>query len=926
MVDAMIRNFLRFGIFAAATIAVPALTIAQSNPWVDVTAYGARAVTTVPQTTTAKSPAGAGCTEGSPVVYLADPSSFRDGDGIVLYNCGAPANLETPAAPKVTPSLISGPDTTTDVVDSAAGSTNYSYQIIARDKNGGLTAASDYGKTATGSATLGIIRANVSSLARKNNVVTVKTESPNGAAKGAVVFVTNSSDATFSGFFVVSAVRSETEFEFSQGMDTRAGASTSAKGGTVQVYNCNHIAWESPKDRKPYQYYIYGRTASDSKLIGISRPGENSFNDCGPVLSAPPSVAEFVPQTPPSSAAAGYLATTIKSGGGSRTLTLATAARSTSSGRPVKFDDGPAIAAAYAAMLRASGGSLYFPTPRSGSYVINSHTIFAGAPATVLQSGPITLNETLETGLVMWTGLHGGVGSNPQFSFNPGEQIRVGTAYPGVALINGSSMQHVALSGAAQGLISTVSGGYLNNSTLEYDSFVLPSTDFMGQAVVGYGMSNAVFRYVLFSANNSSTYGYSLTPLALVRNDVSGENNSGEITCEHCFFVGRAFGFDSTPVVGGGTAFRFEDTYAQGIRTPLIEAGKYNGPLVRVNRFLNDTSITATIADWGSNLLTATLINVEDNSMEAAGRPGVVTGNLIYGLTIENGGDYIGQNRDMFQSRPNETLSIPLYSASATKNAPAYSADFFMSAPLHFPAQNSLFWDLPAPASVTAAPSGARGTIAPGSWYYAVTSIGADNAATKISQPSAACVTTKEQASCEISWDPVPGAIAYSVYRTSDPKRGYGSYGGVETCTRVVDTSCKDSAMAAGGGTPPSGTGTGSTIVEQNQIVTPQVVLTSPDPATVSSTATIAASKNGDVAISGLAQSAGNRFAGSAACSGSKKTISLPAKFATPPVILVFDETTKGGASLSAKSTSSFTVSCSGESDAFDWLVIGNPN
>jgi hypothetical protein len=172
----------------------------------------------------------------------------------------------------------------------------------------------------------------------------------------------------------------------------------------------------------------------------------------------------------------------------------------------------------------------------------------------------------------------------------------------------------------------------------------------------------------------------------------------------------------------------------------------------------------------------------------------------------------------------------------------------------------------------------------------------------------------------------VPGAVAYSVYRTADPKRGYGSYGGVEACTRIADTSCKDSAMAAGGGIPPGETGTGSTIIEENQIVTPQVVLTSPAPSTVSATASITAAKNGDVILPALGQAAANRFAGTSACIASTKTISLPTKFATQPVILVFDETTKGGVSLSAKSTSSFTVSCSGASDAFDWLVIGNPN
>jgi hypothetical protein len=44
------------------------------------------------------------------------------------------------------------------------------------------------------------------------------------------------------------------------------------------------------------------------------------------------------------------------------------------------------------------------------------------------------------------------------------------------------------------------------------------------------------------------------------------------------------------------------------------------------------------------------------------------------------------------------------------------------------------------------------------------------------------------------------------------------------------------------------------------------------------------------------------------------------------PVILVFDESTKGGPSLTAKSSSSFTVSCWGPDHAFNWLAIGNPN
>jgi len=55
-------------------------------------------------------------------------------------------------------------------------------------------------------------------------------------------------------------------------------------------------------------------------------------------------------------------------------------------------------------------------------------------------------------------------------------------------------------------------------------------------------------------------------------------------------------------------------------------------------------------------------------------------------------------------------------------------------------------------------------------------------------------------------------------------------------------------------------------------------------------------------------------------------TISFATPFKATPVILVFDENTKNGASLLGKSSNGFTVSCSGAFDAFSWIAIGNPN
>ena len=73
-------------------------------------------------------------------------------------------------------------------------------------------------------------------------------------------------------------------------------------------------------------------------------------------------------------------------------------------------------------------------------------------------------------------------------------------------------------------------------------------------------------------------------------------------------------------------------------------------------------------------------------------------------------------------------------------------------------------------------------------------------------------------------------------------------------------------------------------------------------------------------------QGAANQVAGTSACSSGTQTIVFPGPYASPPVVVLSDETTKGGISLTGKGTWGFIVSCSGASDVFDWIVIGNPD
>src|SRR5271170_1932300 len=118
------------------------------NPWVDVTTTGGRAVATIPQTT-------CGMTSGQYTAALASGVSFQNGDGVMCYGAGATNALSTPGTPTVTPSLAASGTQTGRVANSAAGSSSYSYKIVARDPNGGLTAASPAGSTSTGLGTLG---------------------------------------------------------------------------------------------------------------------------------------------------------------------------------------------------------------------------------------------------------------------------------------------------------------------------------------------------------------------------------------------------------------------------------------------------------------------------------------------------------------------------------------------------------------------------------------------------------------------------------------------------------------------------------------------------------------------------------------------------------------------------------------------------
>jgi hypothetical protein len=809
-------------------LGVPGTTsIGGPNPYVDTSSYKMRAVSSVPQTT-------ATCTGGTENCTLGSATGFQVGDGIVIYGAGGSNGISIPGTPTVTPSLRTGPDIA-DVAAAPTGSTGGSYQIVARGQNGNMSAASSAGSTSTGWS-LGPQQVNVSGLTRSSNMVTVATVSAINCAVNAIVFITNSTDPSFSGMFPIHTCNggtiplSTTAFTYLQGMDTRAGATTAATGGTAQIYNGNYITWSAPTMGIPTQYYIY----KSGTLLGATRANETYWLDLG---VAAPTLPDFVPTSAPGSGTTGYLATTITSITGTA-ITIATNALNSTSSTEAKFDDAPTFLNAYAAAVTATAtrSTLHISAAPAGTnYYFNSAVDMGGTvPVHIIQEAPIVLNETMSNpeAQLTWSGVLGGTQgnptSNPPFPWGIGQNITVNSAYPGVSLnATGAILDHLNFTVPANGLGLLLSTPGAFNFIVDESNFFITATDITGQAIVSLGAANHHYKDVTFSTNDSSSFGYSLSPIVLFRNDIPGANPSGDLACEHCYFVGRGFGAD-TPNAGGFARFIFQDVYAQALRSPLIEMGNTNSSTVTIRGFTNDTTSQAAIANWNSSesfdTMQVELVNVENSQNEANGPPGILTGLPVFGANVRNGGAILGQNANIPYTNHGALITLP---------APwgeAMSADYVMAAPFHFPAQHTLFWDLPAPPGLTCtAPCPATGGgLAAGTNTYQVTATGADGGETTVGN-TVTCVTTSGSGTCNLSWTPVAGATSYNVYWDGLTRKA----------THITTDTYSDSTAGCCNTGPSVATGTGSTTVMSTQVVTPQIVLSGPLSGAVSFAATI---------------------------------------------------------------------------------------
>ena len=140
------------------------------NPYFSLARFGGYGSATNPPPSTTGS-----INSGSTTLTLASAQDFANGQGIVIYKAGAATTLTTPATPTVTPTYLLN------------GTATYTYQAVAEDRQGGLTAAGPVGQTTAGASILGANNITFSSCVRTNGVATYTSAAPHNLQSGAQV-------------------------------------------------------------------------------------------------------------------------------------------------------------------------------------------------------------------------------------------------------------------------------------------------------------------------------------------------------------------------------------------------------------------------------------------------------------------------------------------------------------------------------------------------------------------------------------------------------------------------------------------------------------------------------------------------------------------------------------------------------------------
>ena len=717
------------------------------NPGVDITRYGARAVAAniapaIPGIT-------ANINSSSNSATISNASTFQNGDGVTIFGAGAPCSLSTPTGLTVTPSLAAA-GTGTGIVANApsGGTTTYNYQVVARNKAGCLTAASSVATTRTGNARLGAQSVAAAGFTRSGTTVTATTSSAHGLSAGSMVYIfsptnNNADNLNFGGWYVVNTVPDKTHFTYATAQDAASGALTvSNGGGTVNWFNCNHLSWTPVTGA--FEYYIYGREGGHLTLLGVSKPQapgaqypviDATWDDFGSPMMDGILMPFFVPSTPPGSALANPLVTTIASGAGTTTLKLAASARTTVRGATILFDNTPNIQTAANAVH--FGGLLYFPLVKDGgSYVVNSYLTM---PTATVMSGGLYLNDSME--IQSGTKIFGMLGEQGtsflSFGWPVGGFFTVNRANPGIFAERAgmSRFDGIQISTTANGIGMHLDGtAFTEFKNVNFSQS--GTNDYMGMGLVVRGTDFfQSFDHVSFIGGPAQTNGISATPLFLCRDCGTTELKGMSLSRRGIFF--------SYPNGGAGINITFKATSRmQGGITPFFtvyNAGGTIGGTISFEDVELDTMNHARFSNLSAaaNVSSVTIIGGAGSDPSTGfgsftGRPvGYVKGNI-------SGQNFQGDSGAFFT---NNTVSV---------NGTLGSVGYLMSVPA-------------APISAVVS---AGGAVSVGTHTYRIVAIDAAGNSSAFGLPITAVTTTGNQTVTITPPASVPvGTVGLQYYR-----------------------------------------------------------------------------------------------------------------------------------------------------------------
>jgi len=417
------------------------------NPWYDLSRWGWYTNPTYYHTGTTGTMGASSAT-----LTLASALDFANGQGLVILGAGPTPTIATPTS--VTAAAVG-----------ATGSTTYYYCIVDEDYLNGRTACSAAGSVANAVATLGIQTNTLSgspACARASGVVTCTTSAAHNFINASQIEIQNGTtgDHSFEGAFTLTSASGST-FTFNQyGVADSSGTVT---GGNARVVGQVAVKWQAPTAYTVLKHLVYRCTgacalpgnAANYNLVGVAQGQDSYFLDRGYTMSTANLDNGDAPQTAPTTTSNGWLSTSIVSGAGTTTLTLAASSTNAVAGGKVVHDNWPVIAAACAAIPANTGAPILFApaTPGAGAYNYAPFSSFGsfggGVSSPAFKNCPggteidfqsmLYLNAPIQLGRnITMRGGSGGQISAGSGYFEAPTTLESGTAYP-MFYINGQT-------------------------------------------------------------------------------------------------------------------------------------------------------------------------------------------------------------------------------------------------------------------------------------------------------------------------------------------------------------------------------------------------------------------------------------------------------------------------------------------------------